>query len=91
MVQERTGHLLNENEKDNQLDESPIPKEDPAPMDQDNLAAPTVIIQPPPRGSLSRLLSRLGWLLFVICLLMLIITERSTRQYFDPSNGIIEL
>ncbi|MFP6649582.1 MAG: hypothetical protein VB817_08975, partial [Pirellulaceae bacterium] len=81
---------MNENEKDNQLDESPIPKEDPAPVDQDNPAAPTVIIQPAPRGSLSRFLSRLGWLLFVIRLLMLISKERSTREYFDTSNGIIE-
>jgi protease-4 len=90
MVQERTGHLLNENEKDNQREESPIPKEDPAPVDQDNPAVPTVIIQPAPRGSLSRLLSRLGWLLFVICLLMLISKERSTREYFDTSEGILE-
>ncbi len=81
---------MNDNEKDNRPDESPILEKGPAPVDQDNPATPTVIIQPAPRGNLSRSLSRLGWLLFVICLLMLISRERATREYFDTSNGIIE-
>ena len=81
---------MNENEKDNRPDENPILEEGPALVDQDKPATPTVIIQPAPRGNLSRSLSRLGWLLFVICLLMLISKERSTREYFDTSNGMIE-
>jgi protease-4 len=81
---------LNEKEKDNQPAESPVLEADSATAIKDNRIAPTVIIQPAPRGSLSRLLSRLGWLLFVICLLMLISKHRSTREYFDTSEGIIE-
>ena len=81
---------MNEKEKDNQPVENPVMETGPAPVNQENPVAPTVIIQPAPRGSLSRLLSRTGWLLFVICLLMLISKQRSTREYFDTSEGMTE-
>ena len=60
------------------------------PLEQDTPPGPTVIIQPAPGGRLSRLMSRLGWILSAVCVLMLISRQRSTREYFDTSQGIVE-
>jgi protease-4 len=62
----------------------------PVTADQGSPVAPTVIIQPAPRSGLSRWLSRLGWILFAVCVLMLVSRQQATQEYFDTSQGIIE-
>ena len=52
--------------------------------------APTVIIQPAPRTGIARFFSRLGWLLFVVCLVMLVSQQHAKREYFDTSQGVVE-
>ena len=52
--------------------------------------APTVIIQPAPRTVIARFFSRLGWLLFVVCLVMLVSQQHAKQEYFDTSQGVVE-
>ena len=81
------------NEKENevvQLIEMATTETGPVAVDQGSPVAPTVIIQPAPRSGLARWLSRLGWILFAVCVLLLVSRQQATQEYFDTSQGIIE-
>ncbi len=82
---------MNENEKEIvELVEMTTTEPEPVTGDQGSPDTPTVIIQPAPRTGMSRFFSRLGWLLFVICLVMLVGQQQAKQEYFDTSQGIVE-
>jgi protease-4 len=39
---------------------------------------------------MARFFSRLGWLLFVVCLVMLVSQQHAKQEYFDTSQGVVE-
>jgi protease-4 len=81
------------NEKENEvveLVELATTENGPVTVDQGSPVAPTVIIQPAPRSGLARWLSRLGWILFAACVLVLMSRQQATQEYFDTSQGIVE-
>jgi len=53
-------------------------------------AAPTVIVQAGPGGRLTRLISTLGWLGFIVCGFSLVSHFSAETEYFDTSEGIKE-
>ena len=79
---------MNENESEI-IELAEMTKTEPEPVAGDQ-GTPTVIIQPAPRTGMARFFSRLGWLLFVVCLVMLVSQQQAKREYFDTSQGVVE-
>jgi protease-4 len=82
--------VIDEEADDSESDQGRPQEVTPEEAVAESSAGPTVIIQPaPPTGS-RRLMSRLGWILFAICFLVLLNQRFSKQEYFDTTEGLLE-